>query len=163
MMLKLKFQYFGHLILTADSLEKTLMLGKIEGRRRRGRQKMRWWDGITDSLGDSEKREAWHAAVTKSRPQLGNWTTKTTHYIFSTYLPYNWKFVVLSSNSPSLISPSPYLYHPTLTSGNHKSDLFFCGFVLYFVCFWSITDLQCYDCSSYTKYWFFSISKWSPG
>ena len=50
MILKLKFQYFGHLILIADSLEKTLMLGKTESRRRRGRQRMRWWDGITDSM-----------------------------------------------------------------------------------------------------------------
>ena len=50
LMLKLKLQYFGHLMLTADSFEKTLMLGQIEGRRRRGRQRMRWFDGITDSM-----------------------------------------------------------------------------------------------------------------
>ena len=77
LMLKLKLQYFGHLMQKADSLEKTLMLGKTEGRRRRGRQKMRWWDGITDSLGDSEKREAWHAAVhglIRSRTWLSDWT-----------------------------------------------------------------------------------------
>ena len=65
-MLKLKLQYFGHLIQKADSFEKTMMLGKIEGRRRRGQQRMRWLDGITDSkqaLGDSEDREVWRAAV----------------------------------------------------------------------------------------------------
>ena len=62
--LKLKLQYFGHLMRRAGSLEKTLMLGKIEGRRRRGRQKMRWLDGITDSMDLSLSfTEAWHAAV----------------------------------------------------------------------------------------------------
>ena len=71
LMLKLKLQYFGHLMRTADSLEKSLMLGEIEGRRRRGHQRMKWLDGITDAMDmnlgklwvDGEGRGAWHAAV----------------------------------------------------------------------------------------------------
>ena len=89
LMLKLKLQYLGHLLWRANSLEKTLMLGKTEGRRRRGQQRMKWLDGITDSMDMSlsklreivKDREAWRTMVhgiTKSQTQLSDWRTATT-------------------------------------------------------------------------------------